>query len=151
MAQYFYKSEIPNVGTATPVIAKNSEVFTKADPVTKDTSGWLKVAAAGEKIYGYMMEDYTAASDNQTVAKYKPLVVPARGQLMVYTADQACTQTDLDQYADLTGTTGAIQMNLAAGATGQFAVRAFDPDNDGSTTLVVVCAAEPQDLAFAQS
>jgi len=149
--QDFFRGEILSTGTLTVPVAKNSTTFAKADPVTIDGDGWLIVATAGSKVLGYAQEDFVAASDNQTVAKKSPLCVPARGTLMVFTSDQACAQTDVGAYADLSGTTGAIQMNLSAGATGQFIVRGFDPDKDGSTTKVVVMAAEVQDDAYAQS
>lgn len=149
--QDFLRSDNCSAGIIKTPIAKNSEVFAKADPVTIDSSGWLTVATAGDKVFGYSTEDFTAASDNQTVAKKSPKCVDVRKCQMVYTSDQACVQTDVGAYADLTGTTGAIQMNLSAGSTGQFLVIDFDPDKDGSTTKVVVEAAEPQVYAFAQS
>ncbi len=150
MAQYFFRNPAIE-GNGEPVIAKNSEVFAKGDPLTK-SSGYLKVAAAGEKIVGFCLEDYTASSSNQTVAKYCPQYVEPFGVEMVYTANQAVTQANLSQYADLTGTTGAIQISAStAGATGQFAIIGFDPNNDGTTTLAIVKVAEPQYLAFAQS
>jgi hypothetical protein len=148
--QDFFRSETLSMGALTVPVAKNSAAFAKADPVTIDGDGWLIVATAGTKVMGYAMEDFTAASDNQTVAKKTPLCCPARGQLMVYTSDQACTQTDVGAYANLAGTTGAITIDLAAGSAGQFIVRGFDPDKDGSTTKVVVMAAEVQDDAYAQ-
>lgn len=149
--QDFYKAEISCTGSLTLPPAKNSAAFAKADPVTIDSNGVLIVATAGDKVMGYAMEDFTAASDNETVAKKYPKCAPARGQLMVYTSDQACTQTDVGAYADLTGTAGAIQINLLAGTSGQFIVRNFDPDRDGSTTKVVVMASEVQDDAYAQA
>lgn len=149
--QDFFKGETMRTASVLVPIAKNSEAFAKADPVTIDSSGWLIVSTAGAKIIGYAMEAFTAAADNQTVAKKSPLCAVARGQLMVYTSDQACTQTDIGAYADLAGTTGAMTVNLAAGSSGQFIVRAFDPDRDGSTTKVVVMVAEVQDDAYAQA
>lgn len=148
--QDFFKAEISCTGSLTLPIAKNSEAFAKADPVMIDSDGLTVVATATSKVIGYAMEDFTAASDNQTVAKKYPKCAPARGQLMVYTSDQACTQTDCGAYAELAGTTGAITINLAAGSSGSFIVRGFDPDKDGSTTKVVVMAAEVQDDAYAQ-
>lgn len=151
MAQKFYKVS-PDVAIEASVLGKNSAAFAVADPVTIDSDGLLIVATAGTKVLGYAVEAITMASDNETVAKKMPKFIPAvQGVLMQYTSDQACTQTDLGAYADLSGTTGAIQMNLAAGATGQFLVKGFDPEGDGSTTDVIVEAAEPQVFAFAQS
>lgn len=137
-------------GLGTAVIAKNSEQFSKGDPITIDSDGFLIVSTAGDKVLGFSLEDYTASSDNQTVAKYCPQYQPALGVKMIYQADQNCIQTDIGAYADLVGTTGAIKMNLSAGATGQFLVEGFNPDGLGAD-YVVVSVAEPQQLGFAQS
>lgn len=146
----FYRNPLLE-GTGVAVIGKNSEQFTKGDPVTIDANGFLIVAtSSGEKILGFALEDKTCASDNQTVAKYAIQYVPALGVQMIYQADQDCVQTDIGAYADVTGTTGAIRMNLSAGATGQFIVLGFNPDGLGDS-YVVVKVAEPQELAFAQS
>lgn len=149
MQAFFRGAEGANVGE--PIIANNSAQFTKGDPVTIDANGNLIVSTAGDKVLGYALEDVTVDSDNETVAKYCPQYLEAEGVEMAFTADQAATQTDIGAYADLTGTTGAIQMNLAAGATGQFIVLKIDPYNTGDTDVVAVKVAEPQVLAFAQS
>mgnify|MGYP000906792115 CR=1 FL=1 len=152
MSQYFLR--VPDkAGTTSPVIGKNSEQFSYADPLTIDSNGFLaRATSSGEKIWGFSLEDVTMASDNQTVAKYKPLVIPFDEVVMVFTADQAVTQTDIGAYADIvTSTSGGYVLNFAAGATGQFFCQGFDPNNDGSTTLAIVRVAEPQVLAFAQS
>lgn len=133
-----------------PVIAANSEVFHVGDPLSIQ-SGFIEYAEAGEKVIGYCLENYTAASDNQTVAKYKIQYVKALGVEMIFSSDQAAAQTDVGLYADLVGTTGATQINLAGGSTGQFQVLGFDPLGTGDTSLVVVEIAEPQFLAFAQA
>lgn len=150
--QQFYR--VPDkTGIAQPVIAKNSEQFSVGDPVTIDSNGFLaRATSSGEKIYGFADEDVTVASDNQTVAKYKPSVISYDGVVMIFTADQAVTQTDIGAYADVgTSTSGGYILNFAAGSTGQFICLGFDPNNDGSTTLAIVRVAEPQVLAFAQS
>lgn len=135
------------------IIGNNSEAFATGDPVNIDSNGHLIVATAGVKVIGFATDTVTMTSDNETVAKVKPNYIPAQpGVLMVYTADQAAVSADdIGEYADLTGTTGAIQMNLTAGATGQFLVRQIDPEGDGDTDLVVVETAEPQTAGFAQS
>jgi hypothetical protein len=151
MAQKFYKVG-PDVAIEASVLGLNSAAFAVADPVTIDANGLLIVATAGDKVLGFSVEAITMAADNQTVAKIKPKFIPAnQAVLMQYTSDQACTQTDVGAYADLVGTTGAIQMNLAAGANGAFIVKGFDPEEDGTTTEVIVETAEPQSLAFAQA
>jgi hypothetical protein len=150
MAQKFYKVG-PDVPVEASVVGKNSEVFAVADPVTI-ASGFLKVAAAGERIIGYALDAVTMASDNQTVAKVAPKIYPALNGLvqMQYTADQAAVATDVGLFADLSGTTGAIQINLAGGASGQFVVLDYDPEKDGTTTEVIVEASELGRLAYAQ-
>lgn len=147
MAQKFYQ-EPEGRGVGFPVIGKNSEQFSKADPVTIDSDGFLTVATAGDKIIGWCTEDVTMASDNQTVAKYKPEYVIASGQLMVISGDQDLTQTDVGAYADISGTTGAIAVNLVAGTSGQLFVWGSDPDQDAGE--IVVSVAEPQELGFTQ-
>lgn len=149
MSQKFYKVS-PDVPLQSHIGA-NSEVFASADPVAIDADGFLIVATAGIKVLGYATDDVTMTSTNESVAKVKVNYVPAvHGVQMQYTADQACTDTDLGAYADLSGTTGAIAINLAAGDNGQFLVLAYDPEEDGSTTEVVVEAAERQTDAYAQ-
>lgn len=139
-------------GTGYPIIGVNSGVNNLADAQYADSNGFLAVATTSSKILGFSAESSTNASDNQTVAKLTPLYVPALGTQMVYSADQACVQTDIGAYADLgTATSGAQVLNLSAGATGQFFVYGFDPYLTGDTTVVVVETAEPQVLAFAQS
>jgi hypothetical protein len=151
MAQRFQK--VPdNIAIAADIIGNNSEVFAPADPVSIDANGNLIVATAGVKVIGFATDDVTMSSSNETVAKVKPNYIPAyQGVKMVYTADQAAvTADDIGEYCDLTGTTGAIQMDLTGGTSGQFIILEADPDGDGTTTLVVVETAEPQSLAFAQ-
>ena len=152
MAQYYLR--VPDKhGVAQPVIGKNSEQFSVGDPVTIDSNGFLaRATSSGEKIWGFANQDVTMASDNQTVAAVKPEVIPFDGVTMVFTADQAVTQTDIGAYADIvTSTSGGYVLNFAAGSTGQFLCTGFDPNNDGTTTLAIVKVAEPQLFAFAQS
>ena len=132
-----------------PVIGKNSEAFSVGDAVYIDSDGFLAKATTSSKILGYSIQDVTMASDNQTVAKVKPLYIYAEGVEVEIDSDQACTQTDIGAYADLgTVTSGAQVLNLAAGATGQFFVLGFDVDD---TDKVVVTVAEPQKFGYAQS
>ena len=139
-------------GHGYPIIQANSITTVVGDVLAIDSSGFLAMIGTTTKVFGYANEDKTITSDNQTVAKYKILYVPAGGVEMVYGADQACTQTDIGAYADfVTVTTGAFQLNLAAGSTGQMLVLGFGPFDEGVTTTdVVVEVAEPQLLAFAQ-
>lgn len=147
-----FRFDTNTLGAGYPVIGNSSEQFNIADPLTIDTDGFLKVATAGEKIVGFSQDIRLMATDNETVAKIKPQYFLTIGAFLQYTADQAVTQTDIGAYADIgTATSGAIVLNFAAGATGQFFCVGFDPDGDGSTTEAVVQVAEPQYLAFAQS
>ncbi len=151
MAQYFLRTPDKG-GVEQPIIGNNSEVLSYADALSIDGNGHIIVATTSSKVIGFCLEDVTMASDNETVAKYCPLFVPVEEVTMVYTADQALTQTDVGAYADLvTTTSGAQVLNLAAGSSGQFIVLGFDPNNDGTTTLAIVKVAEPQILAFAQA
>lgn len=140
-------------GAGYPVIANNSEEFSHADPVYIDSDGFLAVSGTTSKVLGYYVgQGKTYASDNETVAKLTPDYVYAAGVEMIFGADQACTQTDVGAYADMgTATTGAFELDLNSGGTGQYLVIGFDPDGDGSTSDVVVITAEDQVSAAAQT
>lgn len=129
-----------------PVIGKNSEVFANGTPVTIDSSGFLAGAtSAGEKIYGFCIEDKTCASDNQTVAAYCPQVVsPLDVEMEITTASIA--QTDIGEYADIATNTAGVVVMANPGATGQFLLCEMI-----DTTTGVYKVAEPQQFAFAQS
>lgn len=145
--------DVSGYGRGYPIIGGNSVQFSHADPVYIDTSGWLQISSTTNKILGYYAgPGITMASDNQTVDKVCPDYVYAEGVEMVFGSDQDCTQTDIGAYADIgTATTGAFELNLAAGSTGQFLVLGFDPEGTGDNDVVVVICAEPQISAFAQS
>ena len=146
--QRFHKQKDARVGT--PIIVANSTTIAFADPLIIDSDGFIIVATAGTKIIGHALAAIVSAADNETVAKKTIQYLENKGVEMVFTSDQACTQTDIGAYADLSGTTGAIQINLAAGSSGQYLIKAFDPEGDGDTDLVVVEVAEPQELGFTQ-
>lgn len=148
MAQYFFRDP-GNVEVLTPVIGKNSEAFKIGTPVTIDSSGFLAgCTSSGEKVYGICIEDKTCASDNQTVAQYKPLVVDAQDVIIAYSTSGTLAQTDVGEYADVaTNSSGAITMGNP-GATGQFLCTGINPDD---TTMGYFRVAEPQQYAFAQS
>jgi len=135
-----------------PVIAKNSEAFAKADPLTIDSSGWLVHAGIGDRIVGWSLEDITASATNQTVAMYCPCYAEARDVEVVMTADQAAVQADVGGYADIaTATSGAYVVDLVSIASGQLFVTQIDPYNTGTTTQIVVKVAENQADAYAQA
>jgi len=151
MGQGFLRISGPEE-TAEPVIGANSVVFAVGSPVTLDSSGFLALSAAGDKVYGYCVEEITMASDNQTVAKYQPAVVLPDNVVAWFDADQDATQTDIGAYADIASVSAGIAtLNLAAGSSGQFIVLSIDPYGDGDNSIVAVKVAEPQVLAFAQA
>lgn len=142
-----------NTSNTQEVILANSADLDFSDPVKIDSSGFLAAVAAGDKVQGFFAQAATAvASDNQTVAltkgKYQPV---ADGMVIELTADQACVQTDLGAYADFAVSAGDFTANLSAGTSGQLEVIDFDPNRDGSTTLVRCVVSEPEALAFAQA
>lgn len=153
MAQSIERSTSPD-RVLRPVIAANSTTFSVADPVSINSSGFLTTATAGSKVLGYCLENKTTTSDNQTVAKYKPAVAPAEGTVLRITADAAVTQAmmAIAVYKDLgTVTSGAMTLATAAITGGQFKIIGFDPDDDGSTTVALVVAAERDKDAYAQA
>jgi hypothetical protein len=135
------------------LVLANSAVIQYGDFVTIDSNGFLNRSAATEKIAGiYAEQQKTVTADNQTVAAVKGVYIPINGsEVFEMTADQACTQTDVGQYADIVLSSTAILANLNSGATGGLFVIDFDPNRDGTTTLVRVQVAEPQRLGFAQA
>ena len=139
-------------GTGYPVIGKNSEALALADVVYIDSDGFFAKITTSSKVLGYSIEERTLESDNQTVAKVKPEYTPALGVKIVFGSDQDAVQTDIGAYADMgTVTSNGFELNLSAGATGQFFVLGFDPDVESDDDAVVVEVAEPQFLAFAQA
>lgn len=132
----------PNNPTNTDggrVIGKNSEVFTANDLVTIDPSDGLKVAGATDSIYGVVLKTQTMTSDNETVAKAKPLCFPIDQQyefLMGTNADLS-PLTSVGAYYKLTGTTGVQQVDVTSGAqTGTSRIvicTAVDPNGIGGT------------------
>ena len=148
-----FRTDPSGLGRGYPVIGLNSQAFAHADALLIDSNGLLAMASTSSKILGYYTgQGETMASDNQTVAKVTPDYCYAQDVEMVYGSDQDATQTDVGAYADLgTATTGAQQLDLVAGSTGQFFVLGFDPEGDGTDNDVVVVAAEIQKSAAAQA
>jgi len=135
-------------------IMANSEQFTIGDPVTYDADGFMIVATAGTRILGVCNQNVTAASDNETVAQAKVSYVNSDLK-DYYEAEMsaAVTATNRSQYADITGTTGAvlIDQSTLADNTAQVRVAVLDPKNESSTTRVLVNIAEPEQLAHTQN
>jgi len=141
------------LGVGYPIIGLDSIQFSKADPVYIDSDGLLTLTTGTSKVLGYYTgQGETLTATNSTVAKVCPNYIYALGVDMVFGSDQDCTQTDIGAYADMgTYTTGAFELDLVAGSTGQYLVLGFDPEDESDDDAVVVCCAEPQQLAFAQS
>lgn len=153
----------------TPIVAKNSEVFALYSPVTVDSNGFLAVCtSSGEKVYGYVTEAFTAAAANQTgtagtyqttdntSARYAPRVIAPNNVDFWADSDLAYTDTDAGAYADVASvSSGVVTLNLAAGATGQFAVLGLlssaNPSAEGDTDRIIVRAAERTVDGYAQS
>lgn len=145
MSQRFHRTPM-NVVTLPPVILKNSEAIKIGTPLTIDSSGFLAGAtSSGEKIYGFSLEDYTASSDNQTVAMYKPLVADPMG-VEIEVTSASIAQTDVGEYADVASNTAGVIVMANPGSTGQFLLAEIV---DSTTGIYKV--AEPQQFAFAQS
>lgn len=148
MAQRF-QVDPAGLGVGYPVIGANSIQFSVADAVYIDSSGFLAVATAVSKIFGYSLENITMASSNQTVAKVCPKYVEASSAvLMVYptVSSVGLAQTEVGAFVSLsTVTTGAQAISSTTGATGQFLIVGIDPKADGTTYEAVVKAAYKQD------
>jgi len=135
-------------------IMANSEVFAIGDPLTYDTDGFVIVATAGTRVIGVSNQAVTAAANNETVAAAKVSYIV--GNIYdYYEADMsaAVTATNRSQYCDLTGGTGAVQMDFGTVAdnTAQFRIAMLDPRQESSTTRVLVNIAEPEQLAHTQN
>lgn len=142
-----------NTGLGEPIVGLNSQAFTENDAVYIDTAGFLARATTSSFVYGVARQTVTMASDNQTVAAVKVPVRTAAGLHLLYGSDQAATATDRGAFADFgTVTTGAFQLNLVAGTSGQCHVLGFNLNPAETTTSdVVVEISEPQSLAYAQA
>lgn len=123
------------------VIGKNSEAFTANDVVTIDQTNGLDVAAATSAVYGVVLKTQTMASDNQTVAKVKPVVFPIDQsyEFLMGTNSDLSPLTSVGQYYSLTGTTGAQQVDVSGGAA------------SGSSRVVVCTAVDPNQLGGTDS
>lgn len=98
-------------------IGKNSQAFTSGDTVGLGQAG-LIVASVVSSIVGVVAKTATMASDNQTVAKVAPLYVPVDPStlfLMGTNSDLTSNVVNNGTYYKLTGTTGAIQVDVASG------------------------------------
>lgn len=135
-------------------LAKNSTTFAKGDPVSQDTDGLLIVTTAGLRVIGIANEAKVTAADNETVAQYKVqfLALTYKDKLEAEMS-AAVAQTNVGQYADVSGTTGAVKLDSGtlADDTGSFHITDLDPRGNGSTTAVLCNIAEPEELAYTQN
>lgn len=148
MARYIYGFELyepqgTEANFITLSVGKDSEVFTKGDPVTVSTgstAGQLLVAGTTSCIFGIVAKTVTMASTNTSTAKVRPSVIPT---LPNYTFIGS-TNSDLSSTASIgvayklyTASTGKSMVDVASGAqTGNAAVVVcvgVDPDREGGT------------------
>jgi len=140
-----------------PVIGANSEVFKDGTLVSKNSSGFLIVATAGLRIWGICRSEVTMASDNQTVAAVKPIVIEVGNVTMSMLGDQAMVAGDRFKYADISTVSAGLQTVAVSTATtsGQLALENLQTDVDNSpgvpTFQLLAKVAEWQDLAYAQA
>lgn len=120
------------------IIGNNSEVFTAGDVVTT-SGGDLVVASATSVVFGAVIKTATMTSDNETVAKVCPAVIPPENTvfLMGTNADLSGNDTDVGTYYKLTGATGAQQVDVTSGVTTTTSriveIVKVDPRNIGGT------------------
>ena len=133
----------------TPIIANNSEALLVGTPVSIDANGHIiGCTSSAEKVWGICIEDKTMTSDNETVAKYCPLIVNAKDIVIAYTDTGALAQTDIGEYGDVTSNTSGVIVMTNPTTAGQFILVGIDPDD---STLGYWMLAEPQQYAFAQA
>jgi len=135
-------------------VVANSTILNIGDPITFDTDGFIILASAGLRIEGVAKHYVSVAADNETVAEIKiQYEVADSKDLYEMDASAAVTATNRSMYGDVTGTTGAIQLDQASLAddTGQLRLHEIDPYGDGSTTRVLVNIAELERLSHTQN
>jgi hypothetical protein len=103
--------------TSDFAIGTNSEVFTSGDPVTV-SSGLLTANGATGSVAGVVVKTATMATDNQTVAKVKPLLIPVDQdyEFLMGCNSNLSETTSIGVFYKLTGTTGVVQVDVGAGA-----------------------------------
>lgn len=117
------------------VIGANSAVFTENDIVTAVAGAGLEVAAPSTPVIGVVARTETMASNNATVAKITPAYIPIDQDydfLMGTNAD--LNPLNVGSYYNITGTTGAQQVDVAGGIT------------TGSNAIVKLTKVDPNQL-----
>lgn len=154
--QYPYRIE-GEARIKDPVIAANSEVFKVGTLVSKNSSGFVIASTAGLRVWGVSLSDFTATSDNQTVAQKSPLVMDVANVIMSMLGDQAMVAGDRYKFADIGSVSAGLQTIAVSTATtsGQVALENLQTNVDGNPTVAaaqLLCKiAEWQDLAYAQA
>lgn len=134
-----YKSPTKEVNADRSVIGKNSTVFTANDPVSIDASHGLIVTTATTSVIGVVEKTATMTSDNETVAMVKPAFAPIDQdtEFLMGTNADLSPLTSVGAYYKLTGTTGAVQVDVTSGVqTGSSRVvlcTKVDPLNEGGS------------------
>lgn len=139
----------PDTSNTQQTIIANSATIGFMDPVTLDlATGFLRRSAATEQIEGYFVGALTTASaTNQTVELVRGSWEPNIDQVVFeVTANQAALQVDLKGYAPFVVTAGNFTITLPATAVGEAKIIDFDPNRDGTTTLVRCQFSRPQKL-----
>lgn len=98
-------------------IGMNSAVFAVGDILTMDASNGLKVAGATTSVIGVSATSATMSATNQTVGLVKPAYIPVdQDTEFLMGANSALSAlTSIGAYYKLTGTTGAMQVDVASG------------------------------------
>lgn len=121
------------------VLGKNSTVFNENDIVAVDAAHGMIVAPVTTPVLGVIAKTQTMSSTNETVAKVQPAFVPIDQdyEFLMGTNADLSPLTSPTAYFNLTGTTGAQQVDVAGGATtGTAAIvmcTKVDPNNIGGT------------------
>lgn len=155
------------IGTEQPALQyltiANSSTITIGDMVYADSDGFATVATAGSVVLGVVvgvsdangidvtpdsgtLDNYTVASDNETVAKKK--VAIDTSPFNIYKIDTSGTfaQTNLYQFFDLTSE-AVVNTSSASDSAGQLQLVGFDSED---TSIGYFRIAESQLYPFAQ-
>lgn len=131
-----YRSPGNGVNYHSDSIGTNSAAFTSGDPI-KIASGLMAVAGTTDQVDGIVVKTQTMTSDNQTVAKVKPMYIPFDQDyefLMGTNSDLSATTSIGVYYKLTTGTTAVVQVDVASGA------------QTGANRVVVCTGVDPQGL-----
>lgn len=141
---FIAKSPTKEVNYAYNAIGKNSEVFHAGDVVTMDTTNGLYVSTDETPVLGVIVATATMASNNQTVGKVCPAYIPIDQdyEFLMGTNSALNALTDIGKHYELTGTTGAILVDVTEGEVvpgsgGAVTIMAVNPFGGGTSTCLV--------------